>query len=282
MYKVIAAATPSLAGQYETGDSWPAWVALEKGCFTQAGIATAFSRFIAHRPSAETDTLAILDVGTGTGPYALAALKRFSNASLVGIDTSDTFVKEWTSGRGADRLGPDKDRMTVYREDAFHLSKPFMDRYTEAFDLITIPYVLQYSGDTEEEVRKNLASLMAQYQKTLKPGGMLIVTLNRLAEGVRGGVELNAEYQVPAGSRREFGHEKLFLFDNDGTKIDTLTNVPLRPSTVGHYMFEAGFSTVETRVFDFKKAGASFPKPHLIETPASQVPWYLISAIKPA
>ena len=110
-------------------------------------------------PKAVAGAPAILDVGTGTGTLAFAALRRWPGAQVTGIDASGGMLRE-ARGR-ADRLpAAGRSRVTFQVAEADRL--PFPDR---SFDVAVSSFVLQLVPDRPAALR--------EVGRVLRPGGLL-------------------------------------------------------------------------------------------------------------
>ncbi|KAF5362056.1 hypothetical protein D9756_002096 [Leucocoprinus leucothites] len=105
---------------------------------------------------------AILDVGCGTGIWALGMCKRFPQASVIGLD-----ITNWNRGN-----------MALPRNYSFtqcDLSKDLPSEFSGRFDIIQCRAVLQHMAEP-----KKLVENMAQ---CLKPGGILLLADGELSQG---------------------------------------------------------------------------------------------------
>jgi SAM-dependent methyltransferase len=105
----------------------------------------------------------ILDLGTGTGTLALAAIQRWPAVEVVGLDLSREMIAQ--ANREADRVirGRDRRRLTTVVGDAEDL--PFE---AGAFDLVVSSFVIQLVGNRAQALREAL--------RVLRPGGRLAYT----------------------------------------------------------------------------------------------------------
>ena len=100
----------------------------------------------------------ILDLGTGTGVLALAAVRRWPTARVVGLDASNGMLKI-AARDAALALTPDqRERLELVVGDATRL--PFADA---AFDLVVASFVLQLVPDRTAALR--------EIRRVLRPGG---------------------------------------------------------------------------------------------------------------
>ncbi len=122
-------------------------------------LAPTASRLIDHFPPEPAGHApAILDVGTGTGLLALAAVRRWPTARVVGLDASTGMLG--IAAREADlQLSPaERARLELVPGDAGRL--PFPDR---GFDLVLASFVLQLVADRRR--------VLAEVLRVLRPGG---------------------------------------------------------------------------------------------------------------
>jgi len=110
-------------------------------------------------PKAVAGAPAILDVGTGTGTLAFAALRRWPGATITGIDASGGMLRE-ARGRAERLPAADRSHITFQVGEADRL--PFPDR---SFDVAVSSFVLQLVPDRSAALR--------EVARVLRPGGML-------------------------------------------------------------------------------------------------------------
>jgi ubiquinone/menaquinone biosynthesis C-methylase UbiE len=114
-------------------------------------------------------SLAILDVGTGTGTLALGAVRRWPTAAVTGLDASRGMIQQARRRMESELAPSDAERTSFVVADASPL--PFGDR---AFDLVVSSFVLQLVPD-------RLAVLREAY-RVLRPGGLLAFVTWMVAE----------------------------------------------------------------------------------------------------
>jgi demethylmenaquinone methyltransferase/2-methoxy-6-polyprenyl-1,4-benzoquinol methylase len=102
----------------------------------------------------------ILDLGTGTGTLAIAALQRWPDVEVVGLDVSSEMIAV-AEEEAQTRLDPDgRRRLTTVVADAEDL--PFDAR---AFDLVVTSFVIQLVADRARALREVF--------RVLRPGGRI-------------------------------------------------------------------------------------------------------------
>jgi ubiquinone/menaquinone biosynthesis C-methylase UbiE len=109
---------------------------------------------------AVTNGQRIIDVGTGTGQLAIAALGRWPAASIVGIDASSGMLD--VAGAEAERLLPSDVARRFERLAAFADRLPFDDG---SFDVALSSFVFQQVP--------NRARALREVRRVLRPGGTL-------------------------------------------------------------------------------------------------------------
>ncbi|GAA2670894.1 class I SAM-dependent methyltransferase [Nonomuraea recticatena] len=97
----------------------------------------------------------MLDVATGTGVIALAALKKYPNSTIHAVDFSDRMLTEAASKPGASAI-------RWQHADANDL--PFGDEF---FDAVTHGYLLRNVDDVER--------VLAEQYRVLKRGGRVVI-----------------------------------------------------------------------------------------------------------
>lgn len=116
------------------------------------------------RPSHKTlleqvthDDRMLLDVGCGTGQFAVTALSRFPNLTVFGLDLSEKMLDQ-----GKERYRVLEDRLHVVRGDSEKL--PFAD---DSFDVITCSHSFHHYP--------RQAAVVAEMHRVLKPEGKLLL-----------------------------------------------------------------------------------------------------------
>jgi ubiquinone/menaquinone biosynthesis C-methylase UbiE len=105
-------------------------------------------------------SLAILDVGTGTGTLALGTVRRWPGAVVTGLDASRGMIRA-AERRARDDLAPrDAARTSFVVAEADRL--PFDDR---SFDLVISSFVLQLVPDR--------LAVLREAHRVLRPGGLV-------------------------------------------------------------------------------------------------------------
>lgn len=100
----------------------------------------------------------VLDLGTGAGLLAIAAVRRWPSVRVVGLDAS-TGMLGVAAGEAEQRLDAgERDRMELVAGDAGRL--PFPD---SSFDLVLASFVLQLVADRGAVIR--------EVRRVLRPGG---------------------------------------------------------------------------------------------------------------
>jgi ubiquinone/menaquinone biosynthesis C-methylase UbiE len=108
-------------------------------------------------PSGDPSTFDLLDVGTGTGVLALAALERWPGVRVVGIDPSSHMLEiaAEAAGRGSPAL-PSRLRTVVASADRMPLADRSVDVATSSFVVQLVP---------------NRAKALREVLRVLRPGG---------------------------------------------------------------------------------------------------------------
>jgi ubiquinone/menaquinone biosynthesis C-methylase UbiE len=123
-------------------------------------IAPASTRTLDRFPPAATSgAFELLDVGTGTGAIALAALARWPRARVVGVDPSSRMLEVAAAqarGRGSDRL-----RLVQGSADALPLPSGSVDLAASSFVIQLVP---------------SRAAMLREVLRVLKPGGVFACT----------------------------------------------------------------------------------------------------------
>jgi SAM-dependent methyltransferase len=111
-------------------------------------------------PAVTAGARRIIDIGTGTGTLAIAAIRRWPSVQVVGIDASREMAE--AAGREADRLLSRADRRRFETRVAFADELPFDDG---AFDAAMSSFVFQ--------LVPNRARALREARRVLRPGGTL-------------------------------------------------------------------------------------------------------------
>jgi SAM-dependent methyltransferase len=111
-------------------------------------------------PAVRAGARDLLDIGTGTGTLAVAAIRRWPDVRVVGIDASREMAE--AAGREADRLLAPDDRRRFETRVAFADDLPFEDG---AFDAAMSSFVFQ--------LVPNRARALREARRVLRPGGVL-------------------------------------------------------------------------------------------------------------
>jgi SAM-dependent methyltransferase len=111
-------------------------------------------------PAVTAGARRIIDIGTGTGTLAIAAIRRWPSVQVVGIDASREMAE--AAGREADRLVGRADRRRFETRVAFADELPFDDG---AFDAAMSSFVFQ--------LVPNRARALREARRVLRPGGTL-------------------------------------------------------------------------------------------------------------
>lgn len=106
------------------------------------------------------ETRTVLDVATGTGDLAFAALRHQPQAAVVGLDLSQKMLRIAEQKRRA-RSIPER-RYGLIAGDA--LAMPFGD---SAFDAVMIAYGIRNMPDTAQAFR--------EFRRVLRPGGHVLI-----------------------------------------------------------------------------------------------------------
>ena len=110
-------------------------------------------------PLLGTGAVQVLDIGTGTGQLAFAALSRWPQLSVMGVDAS-AGMRAMAEVLAAEALGGGRERFRT--EVAFADALPFPD---EAFDHALSSFVVQ--------LVPNRARALREARRVLRPGGTL-------------------------------------------------------------------------------------------------------------
>lgn len=123
-------------------------------------LAPTASRLIERVPlEAEPDApRRVLDLGTGTGVLAVAAVRRWPTAQVVGLDASSGMLGVAARDAAVALTADQRNRLELVVGDAARL--PFADG---SFDLVVASFVLQLVADRSASLR--------EVRRVLRPGG---------------------------------------------------------------------------------------------------------------
>jgi ubiquinone/menaquinone biosynthesis C-methylase UbiE len=99
----------------------------------------------------------LLDVGCGTGQFAVRALQHLPHMQICGLDLSDAMLRQ-----GRHRFEEVEGSLHLVRGDSAHL--PFAD---DTFDVITCAHSFHHYPRQEQAV--------AEMHRVLRPGGRLLI-----------------------------------------------------------------------------------------------------------
>lgn len=163
----------------------------------------------------------VLDAGCGTGSSTLAIARAYPNAIVHGFDADEASIATARERAAVAGLG---DRVTFALRDA---SRPGI---AGQFDLIT-------AFETVHDMGRPVKAL-AQMRELLAPGGVVLVTDEKVAE----------RFTAPAEpvERLNYGCSALHCLPATIAESDeAATGTVMRPDTLREYATEAGFGSVE-------------------------------------
>lgn len=142
----------------------------------------------------------LLDLGTGTGDLALAALERTPGLRVVGADFTLAMMRV-----GQRRPGGQRPRWSG--TDALNL--PFPD---EAFEAVVSAYLMRNVGD--------VARAWAEQWRVLKPGGRVVCldTTPPPRNWLRPMINFHLHTLIPALGRALTGHAQAYTYLPDSTE----------------------------------------------------------------
>jgi SAM-dependent methyltransferase len=159
-------------------------------------------------PAVEAGVRRILDIGTGTGTLAIAALRRWPHVDVIGIDASREMAA--AADREADRFLDPADRGRFETRVSFADDLPFADR---SFDAAMSSFVFQLVPSRPRALR--------EARRVLRPGGTLAYVtwmtggpeftpdidlddaLDEVGIGPREGDDWSRDVEGPEGAIRE-------------------------------------------------------------------------------
>lgn len=167
----------------------------------------------------------LLDLATGTGDIAFAALKAQPTAHVVGADFSVGMMRV---GQGR----PHGEHVRWSGADALNLPFP-----TESFDAVTAGYLMRNVID--------IPRAFSEQRRVLKPGGRLVIldTAPPPRSVVRPFVQVYLKFVIPTLGRLISGNADAYEYLPESTqKFKT-------PDELAALMREAGFANVAYKTF---------------------------------
>lgn len=170
------------------------------------------------------DGHALLDVGTGPGTLAIGAVRRWSDATVAGIDISEVMLEAATAAATRTLTPSQTARLHWVQSSADRL--PFGD---ESFDAIVSAFVFQFLRDQPAALR--------EFRRVLRPGGTLAWVTWR------------------AGSLRSCAPDDVVeeLFRSTGVAVldePTYRRSPPSPASAAQQARRAGFRSVSGTLLD--------------------------------
>ncbi|SFI71177.1 demethylmenaquinone methyltransferase / 2-methoxy-6-polyprenyl-1,4-benzoquinol methylase [Streptosporangium canum] len=164
----------------------------------------------------------MLDIATGTGVIALAALEKYPNSTVHAVDFSERMLAEAARKPGASAI-------TWQQADANDL--PFGD---ESFDAVTHGYLLRNV--------ENVERVLEEQYRVLKPGGRVVILETCPPRGpLRHPVELGVRIVIPL-----LGH--LVARDRESyAYLQESTLGFMTPQEVSAILRRVGFSSIAWR-----------------------------------
>ncbi|MBF4764298.1 class I SAM-dependent methyltransferase [Nocardioides islandensis] len=185
----------------------------------------ALAAIVAENP------LRVLEVGPGTGMFAVRLAAALPHASLTTIDQSERFV-EMTRARGIDsRVGDAQDL-------------PYAD---ESFDAVAAMWMLYHVPDVDRAI--------AEVRRVLRPGGLFVAVTNGDGHVAELRVEAGGEPVVTAFSSQN-GEEQLRRHFAEVERIDLVPQAIFLDSEAALAYLRSSDEPVEWRLEEFTEPRA--------------------------